>query len=217
MKRNKIKCEICCKEFSKSNYGRHYDNCAGINAYVPPPKTEKWFSSMEAKRGTTARNHHSKAKELGLPIPVGYWKNKTGPTKGKVLTDDHKSKISAGRIKFLKENPDQVPYKLNHYSKGRSYAEEYWKIILDSNNIIYEEQYPIGLYQLDFALLENKIDLEIDGDQHYLDKRIVESDKRRTEYLESLGWTVIRIKWSDYQKLVDKKSFVSYIINKISS
>jgi very-short-patch-repair endonuclease len=108
-----------------------------------------------------------------------------------------------------------VPYRLNHYSKGRSYAEEYWKVILDSNNLVYEEQYKISKYQLDFSFPTLKIDLEIDGDQHYLDKRIIESDKRRNIYLEKLGWTVIRIRWSEYKKLIDKKQFVEIILKKL--
>lgn len=214
MKRVKVKCNICGKEFSKSNYGRHYDKCSGANLYTPPKKTENWIAAMNARKGK-GTNHFTKAKELGLPVPDGYWKDKEGPTKGTSLTEQHKAKISVGRIKFLKENPHMVPYKLNHYSKGRSYAEEYWKAILDSNNIVYEEQYQVGVYQLDFAILDRKIDLEIDGDQHYLDPRIVESDKRRNAYLTDLGWTIIRIKWSDYKKLVDKKSFVDYIVYKL--
>jgi hypothetical protein len=45
------------------------------------------------------------------------------------------------------------------------------------------------------------IDLEVDGEQHYYDKRIVASDNKRTKYLESLGFSVIRIRWSHFCKL----------------
>ena len=86
---------------------------------------------------------------------------------------------------------------------------------MDANNLLYEEQYQIGPYQLDFAFPDVKIDLEIDGDQHHLDKRVVESDKRRNEYLEHLGWKVIRVKWSEYKKLTDKKEYVNMILNQI--
>ena len=111
-----------------------------------------------------------------------------------------------------------VPYKLNHYSKGPSYPERYWKKILDRLGINYVEQYQIHTYQLDFALVKEKIDIEIDGDQHYLDERIIESDKRRNQYLENLGWKIIRIKWSNYKRLVDKqdrKDYVNSIIEQI--
>jgi len=182
------------------------------------PKSEKWYAAMAAKRGKTARNQYTKAKELGLPAPEikeetrKKWSDankKRGP-----LSEETKKKISESRINFLRENPDMVPYKLNHYSKGRSYPEEYWKGVLDSYSVSYIEQYQIGPYHLDFAI--GNIDLEIDGDQHYLDERVVASDKRRNEYLEKLGWKVIRVKWSDYQKMVDKKTYIEYIIKEIT-
>lgn len=46
---------------------------------------------------------------------------------------------------------------------------------------------------------------------------IIESDIRRNEYLESLGWKIIRIRWSDYQKLErkEKEKFVQNFIKKI--
>ena len=42
-----------------------------------------------------------------------------GSQTNKPLSQEHKNKISISRIKFLKENPDQVPYLLNHYSKEK--------------------------------------------------------------------------------------------------
>ena len=57
----------------------------------------------------------------------------------------------------------------------------------------------------------------MDGDQHYLDKRIIKHDKQRTEKLKNLGWITFRIKWSDYQRLNfdQKKEFVKQFIEKI--
>ena len=180
------------------------------------PKSEAWLAAMAAKKDKgTNRNQYTKAKEMGLPKPEISKEShiKRSLASKRPHTEETKKKISEHRIKFLRENPDKVPYKLNHYSKGRSYAEEYWKVILDTNNLSFVEQYQIEPYQLDFAFPNLKIDLEIDGDQHYLDKRVVESDKRRNIYLEELGWTIIRIRWSEYKKLEDKKSYVNNIIS----
>jgi very-short-patch-repair endonuclease len=220
----KTKCPTCSREVSNNNYKRHVSSCDGLYFTGPTrpklsenkkPKSEAWYAAMTAKRGTTARNQFTKPADLGLSPPASPLRGREGPTKGRPLSDEHRKRISEGRIKFLRENPHLVPYKLNHYSKGRSYAEDYWKTILDSNNLVYEEQFQIGPYQLDFAFPEKKIDLEIDGDQHHLDPRVVESDKRRNVYLADLGWKTIRVKWSDYQKLVDKKAFVEYILNQL--
>jgi len=185
------------------------------------PKSEKWLAAMFARRGR-GTNQYTKAIELGSPKPVlteeQINKRRICST-GKKHTAETKKKLSELRIKYLQENPEMVPYKLNHKSKGPSYPEMYWKEILDYNNIIYSQEYPIGLYQLDFAILEYKIDLEIDGDQHYLDKKIMESDIRRNKYLENLGWTIIRIKWSDYKKILslsDRQDYVKDIIHKLN-
>lgn len=179
------------------------------------PKSEKWLAAMRARRGR-GTNQYTKAKDLGLPKP-----EMSDATKAKIdwtgrnHSQETKEKISRSRIKYLQENPDKVPYKLNHYSQGRSYAEEYWKDVLDTNEISYVEQYQIGPYQLDFAFPDLMIDLEIDGDQHHLDKRVVESDKRRNLYLEERGWKIIRVKWSEYKKLTNKKEYVNMILNEI--
>jgi len=55
-----------------------------------------------------------------------------------------------------------------------------------------------------------KINIEIDGDQHYYDNKIVESDIRRNKYLESLGWDIIRIRWSEYKKM-DNETKIKYL------
>lgn len=133
------------------------------------------------------------------------------------LSEKTKQKISESRIKYLRKYPDKVPYRLNHYSKGPSYPERYFSKILRSSQIEveFEEQKQIGPYTLDFAITNRMIDLEIDGDQHYLDTRIINSDQRRTLYLAKLGWKTIRIRWSDYQKMKneDKKIFLKNILS----
>ena len=87
--------------------------------------------------------------------------------------------------------------------------------MLDSNDVQYEEEYRVGPYQLDFAFPKLMVDLEIDGDQHHLDPRIVKSDARRTQYLNDLGWKTIRVKWSEYQKLSDRRQFVRDLLKEI--
>lgn len=163
-------------------------------------------------------NQYTKAKELGLPKPELSTESKKKisiASTGRPKSEETKKKLSEARIKFLRENPDKVPYKLNHYSKGRSYAEEYWKTVLDSNDMEYVEQHQFVSYTLDFAFPDKKIDLEIDGDQHYLDERIVASDKRRNAYLSEHGWKTVRVKWSDFQKLTNKKEYVNNILDQI--
>lgn len=122
--------------------------------------------------------------------------------KGKQHTEETKKKISNSMISYLDSNPDKVPYVLNHSSK-ESYPETYFKELFNNENIPFIYHYKINRYELDFAIVNLKLDIEIDGDQHYLDKRQVESDVRRDAYLKSLGWTTFRIRWSDWKTSKD--------------
>jgi very-short-patch-repair endonuclease len=134
------------------------------------------------------------------------------------LSDEHKKKISESRIKYLKENPDKVPYKLNHYSKGYSYPEKYFEDIFNKYGLIYEKQLQISIYTLDFAIIDKGINIEIDGDQHYLDEVVIKSNKKRDIFLTENNWNVIRIRWSDYKKMkyVDKKDYIENLVNYIN-
>ncbi len=101
---------------------------------------------------------------------------------------------------------------MNHYSKRSSPDEEYWANVLSKRDVSFRREAPVGRYRLDFLI--GNIDLEIDGDQHYTDKRIVASDSRRDLFLSERGYRVIRIKSSDFKRLSpeDKEDFIGNLI-----
>jgi very-short-patch-repair endonuclease len=104
-----------------------------------------------------------------------------------------KQKMSKTRIKYLKENPDKVPYKINHSSK-KSWPEEIFERALNRQNIInWVRNYMNGVYEYDFAFPLQKIDVEIDGTTHNLLK-VQKIDFRRDEWSKQQGWKVIRFK-----------------------
>lgn len=144
--------------------------------------------------------------------------NKLGNIKKpRKLTEETKKKISESRKRYLKENPDRVPYLLNHFSKGESYPERYFNIILKKYDLNYQRYLQISYYNLDFAFVNEGIDLEIDGDQHFLDQKIADSNKNRDIFLEENGWKVIRILWSDYKrmKIDEREIFIKDLIEYI--
>lgn len=61
--------------------------------------------------------------------------------KKRTHSEETKNKISIIRKKFLTENPDMIPYKLNHKSKGESYPEKYFREWLEKENISFEQEY----------------------------------------------------------------------------
>ena len=59
----------------------------------------------------------------------------------------------------------------------------------------FRRQCPLGPYIVDFVCIEKKLIIELDGGQHNEDKQ-QDYDKRRTEFLNGLGFNVIRF-WNN--------------------
>ncbi len=66
----------------------------------------------------------------------------------------------------------------------------------------FRRQFPIGQYIVDFICREKKIIIEIDGGQHNEIKNIL-YDNKRTEYLISEGYKVLRFWNNDIDKNID--------------
>lgn len=136
--------------------------------------------SLAKKRGDFISRDHSKAGK------IAHSKNRWPKH-----SEETKNKISKGRIKYLEQNPDKVPYLINHSSK-QSYPEKVFQNALESKGLqgwLYN--YRVGIYQYDFAFPDYKIDVEIDGATHQTEK-VKKIDYRRDRFSESNGWTVIR-------------------------
>ncbi len=74
----------------------------------------------------------------------------------------------------------------------------------------FRRQRPIGSYIVDFVCLEKDLIIEVDGDQH--DER-TEYDEKRTRWLESQGFTVLR--FSDHEVLTEIESVREVIWNEL--
>jgi very-short-patch-repair endonuclease len=59
----------------------------------------------------------------------------------------------------------------------------------------FRRQCPLGPYIVDFVCVEKKLIIELDGGQHNEDTQ-QDYDKRRTEFLNGLGFNVIRF-WNN--------------------
>ena len=123
-----------------------------------------------------------------------------GSFKGKHHSEKTKAQLSELRKEYLEKHSDKVPYLLNH-SSSISYPEQYFIDLFEKEKINLDYHYQCGKYQLDFYNLDKKIFVEIDGEQHYVDKKIIKSDKLRNQFFNEQGWSGLRIRWSFYQSL----------------
>ena len=131
--------------------------------------------------------------------------------------------------KYNKVFSTEVRTKISNANKGRSrwnihrnqisYAERFWKKVLENNKIDFKREVAIKqadeqhCYFLDFVI--GNIDLEIDGKQHKDADRII-SDTKRDTYLTSLGFRVYRIEWNEINsttgKLLMKEKIRKFLI-----
>jgi len=62
-------------------------------------------------------------------------------------------------------------------------------------NLKFRRQHPIGGYIVDFICLEEKLVIELDGQQHKIEEQKI-YDKNRTKFLEENGYRVLRF-WNN--------------------
>jgi len=133
-----------------------------------------------------------------------------GKNKGKKLSPAAKLNISNGRKIAIANGTAK---RWNTIS-GNSYPEKYFENVLIELGVSFEKQKKVigknKTYFLDF-LIENKINLEIDGSQHKQTDRI-KSDLVRDEFIKSLGYIVLRIDWRNPNTEEGK----SYLLKKIT-
>lgn len=207
-------CRFCGKECKNSNSLRNHERLCQDNPNRIESPLKPFF-----QKGHKGRNGYTKAKELGLPKPEmsAEARRKIGDiNRGKHLSEERKAHLSKVMKEKIAKGEFIPPYKRNHSSKV-SYPEKYFIEVFKDIPVKYNFQ--VGLYQLDFAIPEKKIYVEVDGEQHYVDKKIVEHDKIRTEKLEELGWTCIRrIRWTEYKKLAqeDREKYCAELISELS-
>lgn len=224
----------CCKgSIGATAFNRHLAACESgrLKRYSGQPKDEKgrtqaWYEAI-------ARRKPGKKTKINFTCQYCnvYFENRNKEYKGihelhcrsnpnrkpfsqegKPRTEEQKLKASITQKRNLKEGK-VFGYKLNHSSKV-SYPEKYFMEVFKSLPVKYN--YQVGLYQLDFAIPEKKVYVEIDGDQHYTDKRIVVHDIERTQKLKELGWECIeRVRWSHYKKLgpEEQKEYCNKLID----
>jgi len=80
----------------------------------------------------------------------------------------------------------------------------------NENHIDYEREYRVCKWFIDFAFINKKIAIEIDGKQHEYRQHL---DNEKDNFLISNGWVVLRIKWFNPINDENKLNLYSQIEN----
>lgn len=79
------------------------------------------------------------------------------------------------------------------------------------NGLKFRRQHGIGPYIVDFYQPDTKTIIEVDGDVHFLDDKVIKKDSERTKWFENMGYTVMRFNNVDViEKLEDVLEHIYY-------
>jgi very-short-patch-repair endonuclease len=115
----------------------------------------------------------------------------------------HNKKVLITQRKQLRNNATQAEKMLWYELKNNQLAGRKFR-----------RQHSVGNYILDFYCPEERLAIELDGEQHEDDKQ-KEYDKKRTEYLNGLKIKVIRLKNTDV--IFGRDSVVKIILENLRS
>lgn len=108
--------------------------------------------------------------------------------------DAYKEKMREFRLNYMKEHPEKTAWRKRNEP---SYPEKCFIKFLEENKYsekyLIEREYPVFPYYIDFAFVDLKVAVEIDGSQHILDVERIERDKDKDKTLVHNGWKVLRV------------------------
>lgn len=149
-------------------------------------------------KGLTSKTDNRIAKSRSL-LKLHYAEGKVHSwCEGKNLPSDMKKKISESMKKAHAEGRAHNIGE-SRWNNEPSYPEKWFMKVIanefDDKN--YVREYPFHKYSLDFAWLDKKKCIEIDGDQHQRFEEYKERDEKKNELLKNEHWKVLRLIWKD--------------------
>ena len=129
-------------------------------------------------------------------------------------TEETKELIRRKRFEYLKKKTGKTAWERR--AKGElSYLEKwFFDNVIEKYNLydIYDigNEYPVYPYFIDFAFLNIKLCVELDGACHFKNKKRIEHDIKRDNFLVDEGWKIYRIRFDEISDdTVD--SFLEYL------
>jgi len=202
-----MKCDLCNKEFNKNGYFNHRINCEKtihlkpivIDLYLKDLKSTNEIEKITGLSGTKVLIYLSGL--LRNFSESGKIAHKKFPEKFK-HTDESKNKLRIKRLEWMKNNPEKTAWRTSNFS----YPEKlFFNKLLDlkwNDKYLIVREKSFFPYFIDFAFVNEKVAVEIDGSQHLLPER-KKSDDKKDKLLIEEGWTVIRISVDEIKNNID--------------
>lgn len=132
---------------------------------------------------------------------------------GKKLPKETKNKIS-NSMKIAHREGRAHNIGQSRWNNKMSYPEKFFKRVIENEfkNKNFTQEFNVGIFSIDFAWVNEKLAIEIDGEQH--EKAEYKArDKRKDKKLKEEGWRLLRIKWKDMyknpkEKILEAKNFI---------
>lgn len=191
-------CSNCNKSFNLGNYARHKKACLKYNnnendeirrlyntGLLPQDIVAKGFGYKNVRYALkNNRRSLSESMILAHKLHAESFKH----------TDEAKQKMRKIRLEFYKNNPNAAT---SWRQKSLSYPEKLFMNLIDKYQLTQKydivREYSFFPYFIDFAFVNIKLAIEIDGSQHWKKQSKIDRDKQKEELLLSNSWKVYRI------------------------
>lgn len=111
--------------------------------------------------------------------------------------EETKIQIAEKRSLYLKDNPESHPWKKS--TKFQSVPCENLKNLLRLNGFNFREEHsPLTNrhFSIDIAFPDQKVGIEVNGNQHYADGKLKPYYQNRHDLLTSQGWNILEVHYS---------------------
>ena len=188
-------CPYCNKEYnSKNAWCSHKGKCR-----LNPDYVEKLKKPRSDKGKHLSEEHRDKIKK-GVQRAISEGKKYDGFSwRGKKHTEEEKKKISKGMKKAHFEGRAHNIGECR-WNNEPSYPERWLMRVLKNEFNLekdkdYKMEYPFYRFSLDFAWPEEKLCIEIDGEQHERFQEQKDRDLEKDKLLKKEGWKELRKPW----------------------
>lgn len=186
----KYQCPHCEKQYSRKGICSHIwrsHTDEGKNLKPTQGKTS-WAKGLTKDTDLRLREAGKKISEKN--------KGKNNPFYGKTVSNEKRKQIS-NSMKIAHAEGRANNWQDSKKYNNSSYPELFFEKVIKNefNDKNYIREFRVGPYAIDFAWVDKKLAIEIDGKQHEYPEH-QQRDIRKDEFLESEGWKILRIKWT---------------------